>query len=648
MRPRYLLLLVCFALTQFAVADGPDDRQPTDPHAITSASNPTARPVPIEDLFYSRRAGNGAWSADGKEVLFTTDMTGNQNVWKISANGSFPLQMSYSKDSQNSPRTSRDGKWINYRQDAGGNEQWQLMATPVQGGSVENWLQQPDASVEDFQYSPDGKSLIVMYKTKTGSTHDLALLDWNTHAVRNLTNEKSPGYVWNIAAWFPDGKSILAYRTSPSFTDASVFRLDLATGKTEELTPHDKEAQIVATSLSPDGRTALLQSNQKHGSSNIALLDIATRKMTWVTDTGWEATSPFFSPDGKHFTYELNNDGRNDVYLCERASLKCNRLNMPEGLTAQEASPSPWSPDGTRLLLAHQSSRRPSDLWIYDVRANKGTQLTYSALASLDPNSLPQSQIVHYKSFDGKMISALLWAPPNLKRDGSNAGVVLPHGGPTGQTVDTFNATAAALASRGYVCIAPNVRGSTGYGIEFQKANYQDLGGGDLKDEVAARQFLIDSGYVDAKKVGITGGSYGGYMTLMAIGKTPDLWTAAVEEYGIIDWYTMLQHEDPFLQEYEKTLMGDPVKDKAVYEDASPIKFLRSAKAPLLVLQGENDIRVPKEEAEQVVDILKKEGRTVDATYYAQEGHGFRKRENRIDSLQRTVNWFDKYLKAAN
>ena len=131
----------------------------------------------------------------------------------------------------------------------------------------------------------------------------------------------------------------------------------------------------------------------------------------------------------------------------------------------------------------------------------------------------------------------------------------------------------------------------------------------------------------------------------MAIGKTPDTWAAAVEQYGIIDWYTMLQHEDPFLQEYEKSLLGDPVKDKAVYEATSPIHYIRNEKAPLLILQGENDIRVPKEEAEQVYDILKKEGRTVDVHYYPAEGHGFAKRENQIDALRRVVAWFDKYLR---
>ncbi len=211
--------------------------------------------------------------------------------------------------------------------------------------------------------------------------------------------------------------------------------------------------------------------------------------------------------------------------------------------------------------------------------------------------------------------------------------------------VDRFNTDAAALASRGYVVIAPNPRGSTGYGIEFQKANVKDLGGGDLQDEVYAADFLVESGYVNPKKIGMTGGSYGGFMTLMAIGKTPDRWAAAVEEYGIIDWFTMLKHSDPSLQQYERSLLGDPVKDRQVYEDTSPLKYIRNAKAPLLVLQGENDIRVPKEEADQVVEILRRENRTVDVHYYAAEGHGFSKRENQIDAITRTIAWFDKYLK---
>jgi dipeptidyl aminopeptidase/acylaminoacyl peptidase len=220
-----------------------------------------------------------------------------------------------------------------------------------------------------------------------------------------------------------------------------------------------------------------------------------------------------------------------------------------------------------------------------------------------------------------------MWVPFNLKRDGSNPALVLPHGGPTWQMSDYWNPQATALVSRGYICIAPNPRGSTGYGIAFQKANYQDLGGGDLQDEVYAAKFLEATGYVNAKKIGITGGSYGGYMTLIALTKTPDIWAAGVEEYGIINWMTMLQHSDPLLQEYEKSLLVDQVK------------------APLLVLQGDNDPRVPKEEAQQVVQLLQRDGKTVAAHYYPNEGHGFEKRENQIDSIRRTIEWFDKYVK---
>jgi dipeptidyl aminopeptidase/acylaminoacyl peptidase len=181
--------------------------------------------------------------------------------------------------------------------------------------------------------------------------------------------------------------------------------------------------------------------------------------------------------------------------------------------------------------------------------------------------------------------------------------------------------------------------------MAFQNANHKDLGGGDLVDEVYAAKFMTATGYVSPKKVGITGGSYGGFMTLMAVGKTPDVWAAAVSQYGIINWYEMLKHEDASLQAYQLSLIGDPVKDKAVYDADSPMTYIKKAKAPLLVLQGENDIRVPRGQAAEVVATLKGVGATVDVHYYPEEGHGFAKLENQIDALQRTIDWFDKYLK---
>jgi len=447
-------------------------------------------------------------------------------------------------------------------------------------------------------------------------------------------------------AWSPDGKTLYAVRSEISGeSESDIYSVDTSSGKIENLTPHQGKVLFAASSVSPDGKTLLITSNQKNGFNNVALLTIATKRLTWVTDTKWDASSGSFSPDGKSFTYTVNEDGRVDAYLSNQATMRPEKINFPAGLNSFSGNPTPFSASGDRVLVNHESSVHPGDVWVYDTSRRHSTQLTFSAIASLETSPLSEPSVIHYKTFDGKTISAFLWMPFNLRRDGKNPAVVLPHGGPTGQVVDYWNPQVAALVSRGYICMAANVRGSTGYGTDFQKANYQDLGGGDLQDEVYAAKFLESTGFVDPKKIGMTGGSYGGYMTLMAVGKIPDVWAAGVEEFGIINWFTMLQHEDAELQEYEKSLLGDPEKDRNIYEADSPITYLHNAKAPLLVLQGENDPRVPKEEAEQVVDLLRKDGQTVDAHYYSNEGHGFNKRENRIDAIQRILAWFDKYLK---
>ena len=645
---RILSLCLLLSLVSFAqTPSGPDDRQPTDPRSVAAGTNAQARPIPIEDLFFTRSVSNASWSPDGKEIVFTTDLTGRNNLWKVSAWGGWPIQLVQSEDRQYGETWSPDGKWIVYQQDFGGNELWDIFAVPSDGGEVINLTNTPDVREESPRWSPDGKTIVLNTKPKDGTVYNLSLLDWATRKVTPLTHEATPNHSWQTAAWSRDGKTLYANRVEVSFTDSDVYAVDIATGKTTNLTPHQGSVLYLASSLSPDGKTLLVMTNQKGGYQNVALLDIASKKLTFATDTKWEANTGDFSPDGKYFTYTINADGRTDAYLADAATLQAQKIPVAGGLNQFAAYPNSFSPSGAQLLISHESSAQPGDFWVYDLHSRHSRQLTYSAIASLNAAALPAAQIVHYKSFDGKIISALLWVPFNLKRDGSNPALVLPHGGPTGQHTDYWSPNIAAYVSRGYVCIAPNVRGSTGYGMEFQNANHQDLGGGDLQDEVYATKFLEATGYVDAKKIGITGGSYGGYMTLMALGKTPDVWAAGAEWFGIIDWMTMLQHSDAFLQQYEKSLLGDPVKDSKIYQADSPITYIHQVKAPLLVLQGENDPRVPKEEAEQVVELLKKDGKTVDAHYYPNEGHGFEKRENQIDAIRRSLAWFDKYLKGS-
>jgi dipeptidyl aminopeptidase/acylaminoacyl peptidase len=637
----------CWALFAFAVsasADGPADRKATDAKSISSQTKSNARRVAIEDLYYTTRIISPSWSPDGKQIAYSGNASGRFNIWKMNADGSGAQQLTKSEERQSSPIWSPDGKFIIFQQDKGGDEQYDLYALSAAGGTPQNLTNTPDNREDNAQFAHNGRWLAFNSKPKSAPQFNVAVMGWKTRRVRQLTHEQTRDHDWQALCWSPDDKYIYAGRSNPDGQDISIYRIDVASGQAENLTPHSGNQQNTPSMISSDGKTMLMTSNEKGGYPNVALLDIATKQKRFVTDTQWEAQAGDWSPHGNRFSYAINADGRTSIYFAQRGDTPT-RVAMPTGINQETGTPHAFSPDGTKLLVGHQDSTRPFDLWIVPLNGGQPTQLTHSARPSLNDTPLPQSQVVVYNTFDGKLISAYLWVPFNLTRNNSNPAIIFPHGGPTGQTVDSFNSIAVALASRGYIVLAPNVRGSTGYGLAFQKANYQDLGGGDLKDEVAGVEWLKQTGYVDPKKIGITGGSYGGFMTLMAIGKEPDIWAAAVELFGIIDWKTMLQHSDPGLQEYEKGLLGDPAKDVGAYEAASPIKYIRNEKAPLLILQGERDIRVPAEEARQVEQILKQEGKTVDAHYYPDEGHGWTKREDNIDSLTRLIAWFDKYLK---
>jgi dipeptidyl aminopeptidase/acylaminoacyl peptidase len=635
-----LSVFLCLAAS-IAAASGPADRVATNPTSVISESQASASAIKVADLLQINHLAGVAIAPDGKRVAYISDASGRLNLWLMNADGTDAHQLLHSDDRQAGVTFSHAGDQIVFIQDKGGDETYDLYAVAAAGGEPRNLTNTDKISEANPLFSPDGSQLAFSSKEKTSPSANLAVMTWPSGTVQQLTHETDPKASWNAVFWSPDGASLFAVRTV-GVEDSDIYRVDVKSGQTEKLTAHSGKELIVPGDISPDGKTLLLGSNRKQGYPNVALFDLASKQWRWVTDTHWQATPGDFSPDGKTFTYTLNADGRETIEFADTATLKTSERGIPAGLNFGAGNPTAFAPDGSYLFV-HQDSTHPANLYSLSPNGSQ-KQLTHNESSALTTAVLPGSQLVVYKTFDGKLISAFVWVPFNLKRDGTAPAVVMPHGGPTGQTLDSFNNRAILLASRGFVVIAPNVRGSTGYGMEFQKSNFKDLGGADLKDEIAAVDFLKATGFVDAKKVGIWGGSYGGFMTLMAIGKNPDVWAAAVDEYGILNWLTMLQHEDPRLQEYEKGLLGDPQKDLAVYEASSPLKYIRNERAPLLVLQGERDIRVPKEEAEQVVAILKGEGRTVEAVYYPQEGHGFIKREHVLDELSRSVAWFERYL----
>lgn len=642
MKILYALPLV-FAAPLVAAVPSPQ-RPLTDPRSLVSASDPQAAPIPIDDLVFTRGSLGQSWSADGKSLFLSTNLTGRYNLWRTAADGSWPIQLTQSDEAQRSPITSPDGRWLYYLQDKGGNERYDVYAVPTTGGAPRNLTKTPDIREDGLIISQDGSRIGMWTKHGQLGTINAAVMDSATGQVRELTHETDTAWEWEPVAWTDDGRTLIANRSQAGSTAAEVWSIDVATGAAKRIL--GKPGVIyLASGATRDGSTIAIATNEGTKQLHAALYRASGRSIEPLRQTPWEQLSGAISPDGRSLVVVTNEDGRQVVEIVDVATRAERPLALPPGVNSAPG-PQPFSPDSRRLLISHAGADSPAELVTVDLATSAITPVTHFAMASLSPEHLPKSRVVTYVSFDGTPVSAIVTLPFNARRDASNPAVVLPHGGPTGQALDSFSRTATALASRGYFVIQPNPRGSTGYGLAFQKANYQDLGGGDLKDELAAKDFLVATGYVDPKRVGITGGSYGGFMTLMAIGRAPDAFAAAVEMFGIIDWRTMWQNGD--LRAYQRSLLGAPEQFPKIYDATSPLTYISAVKAPLLVEQGENDVRVPAGQARQVVDQLRKKGNVVDAVFYPGEGHGFLKREHQQDSLQRLVDWFDRYLKKSS
>lgn len=628
----------------------------TDPKKISSKPNAEVEPrsLTIEKLYMTRQVGPAAWSPDSKSIAFVSNMSGRNNLWIVPSDGGFPVQLTVSDQRQTNPSWSPDGKWIAYQSDYDGDEQWDIFLVSPKTGKVVNLTHTREIAEMNPTWSPDGRYLAYQVKPKTSAAVEIDVYDVVMREVKHLTPNTPQDKRNGNPIWSKDGKYIVYTQRQAKGTDSNIFIADVETGKSTLLTPHEGEQLYTASDIStrpvPDDREILITSNAANSYENIGLLVVGTKGETvgdfkpgtvrWLTRDKWEIRGGQFSPDGKHLTFTANVDGNQDIYLYDLATKTSKLLAISRGVNEPMGGHSTFSPDGSRLLYSHNGPTAPADLWAYHFATGKSQQITHSLIAGIRSEDLVGPYLIHYPSRDGKWtISAFLYVPFNMARNGQNAAIVYLHGGPASQTMNSFNRFIQFAANQGYMVLAPNYRGSTGYGRDFEQANLFDMGGGDLQDILAGVDWIKQTGHVDPKKIAVMGGSYGGYLTMMAVTKAPDIWAAGVPIVPFVNWATEIQNEDPALQQSDLATMGDPVKNKALYEDRSPINFTDQIKAPLLLLAGGHDPRCPKSEATQVVDAIKKRGGTVDYKIYDNEGHGFARVDNQIDAYKRVADF---------
>ena len=654
--PFAIVIVMSTFILETAAQTLPESQAVTDPQRISSKPNAQVEPrsLTIEKLYMTRQVGRPTWSPDGKSIAFISNMSGRNNLWLVPAEGGWPVQLTVSDQRQTAPAWSPDGKWIAYQSDYDGDEQWDIFLVSPKTGKVVNLTQTREIAELNPTWSPDGRYLAYEVKPKTSAAYEIDIYDLVMREVKHLTTNTPQDRGNYGIIWSKDGKYIVYTQEQAKGTDSNIFIADVATGKSTLLTPHEGEQRYYANDFAllsvKDAETVLVTSNADNGYENIGLLNVGMRgaqggyfipeKIRWLTHDKWEIRGGEFSPDGKHLTFSANVDGNEDIYLRDLATGKSTALPIPKGVNEPAGGHSAFSADGTRLLYNHNGPTAPGDLWVYTLATRTSHQVTHSLVAGVRSEDMVEPYLVHYPSRDGKWtISAFLYVPFNMARNGQNAAIVYIHGGPTAQTMNSFNRFVQYAANQGYMVLAPNYRGSTGYGKEFQQANLFDMGGGDLQDVLAGVDWIKQTGHLDPKKIAVMGGSYGGYLSMMAVTKAPEVWAAGVPIVPFVNWFTEIENEDPVLQQSDLATMGDVVKNKALYEDRSPINFIDQIKAPLLLLAGGHDPRCPKSETQQVVDAIKKRGGTVDSKIYENEGHGFARVENQIDAYKRVADF---------
>ena len=622
----------------------------TDPKQI--ASKPDARVeknLTIEKLYMTRQIGGATWSPDGKTVAFISNLSGQDNLWLVPTEGGWPLQLTVSNQRQMNPTWSPDGKWIAYTSDYDGDEQWDIFLVSPKSGQVTNLTNTREISEENPVWSPDGRYLAYTVKPKTSSVYEIDVYDTVLRDVKHITSGTAKDRMNVSPLWSADGKFIFYTQEQAKGTDSNLYVSQIGSNESTLLTPHEGEKTYEANDVSPDGKYLLITSNAGNGYDNAGLLEISTKKIRWLTQDKWEVNAEKFSPDAKSLAYTANVDGYLEIFLCDVASGKARALPLPKGVNWPAGRTSPFTRDGSRMLYTHSGATAPGDLWVHTLADGKSHQLTYSLVGGVRPEDMVEPYLVHFPSKDGKWtISAFVYVPYNLPRSGEHPAIVFVHGGPASQTLDSFSPFVQYMVNQGYLVISPNYRGSTGYGKEFQQANLFDMGGGDLQDMLSAADWIKQTGYVDPKKLILMGRSYGGYLTMMGVTKAPDLWAAGVPIVPFVNWFTEIQNEDPVLQQSDLATMGDLVKNKALYEDRSPINFVDRIKAPLYLVAGGNDPRCPKEEARQVADAVKKHGGVAEYKVYENEGHVFSRVDNLIDAYQRVADFLKAHVPPAD
>jgi dipeptidyl aminopeptidase/acylaminoacyl peptidase len=622
---------------------------------LASAS---AQNYSIERYLNIRSASSPTLSNDGRRLAFLTNITGTSQVWMMDASGGYPEQITAYQDNIGFIEWSPSGNGLIFGKARGGDENTQFFWMSNDGADVRELTSDPKTRYNFGRFSDDGARVYYTSNKRDKTFFDVYAMDVASGRETLLFQQNGNN---DFAAASRDGSKIIISRSGTELgLDNSLYLVDTRTKQETLLTPHEGSAQFEVVDFLDDN-TILLGSNDGREFANLARMNLTTKKIEFLDNTNWDLDAGALSDDRKTFAYTINREGFSELYIVDAKNIgrKSQAVRLPaQGIVGGLD----FSKDGGKLAFAFNSAKYNSDVWTYDLRSKTLMQVTRSSRSGIPSASFVEPQLIKYKTFDGREIPAWFYKPnvgtqvvnsttyklgePIVRRTAVNLPVIVSvHGGPEGQERAGFNPLYQYYLSRGYAVLATNVRGSTGYGKTFTHLDDVEKREDSVKDLAYAAEWLKTQGGADAKRIAVMGGSYGGYMTLAAITLYPNLWAAAVDTVGIANWESFLKNTSGYRRRQREVEYGRLDRDLDFLRRISPLAKIDKIRAPLFVIHGKNDPRVPYTEAEQIVAALRKRGGRVEYKLFDDEGHGVSKLKNRLELYPLVADFLDRNMK---
>jgi dipeptidyl aminopeptidase/acylaminoacyl peptidase len=593
----------------------------------------------LRDFFETVEYQGASFAPDASKVLVSNNSSGIFNAYAVSAADGTPTPMTASSDSVFAVSFFPKDERILYTADQGGNELHHLYVREVDG-KVKDLTPGKDLKAIFVDFSSDDSSFFVATNERNPKFFDIYEYRVDGYE-RTLFFENDGGYL--PVGISPDRKTI-ALNKSNNNADTDVFLFDREKGKPTLITAGQGNVNCQGQGFSPDGKYLYLTTDEGSDFSYLARYELATGKTSVVEQPSWDVVFSRFSKQGKYLAVAINADSKTELRLYAYPEMR--RVELPN-LKDAEISTLSFSNDERKIAFYSSSSRAPGDLYVLSIGEKEPRKLTRSLNPAIDPNHLVDGRVARFKSFDGVEVPGILYVPQHAPGEKLSA-LIWVHGGPGGQSRIGYSGLIQALANQGYVLYAINNRGSSGYGKAFFHLDDRAHGKGDLQDCVAAKKMLAEQADVDPNRIGIIGGSYGGYMVLAAMTFAPKEFALGVDLFGVSNWLRTLQ-SIPAWWEAQKRYLEDEFgsfENEAHLKSISPLFHAKNIVRPLMVLQGANDPRVLQAESDDIVAAARANGAPVEYIVFPDEGHGFLKKENRLKGYQAIIDFLALHLRA--